>query len=336
MDKREELIRAAKAGERDVITGILDSDSTLIDTADRHGWTMLCHAALAGHTELVRMLIGRGADVRLNQPIHYAGQRGFREICRILVDAGAVDHLVKSKDPEAVAAYRAMYRYDAQGLSELLGKRAELVRDRQVDGSTMLHEASTNGAVEIVELLIRSGVEIDARNGRGQTALERAIIHNQMGAARLLIEQGAACDVMTAVKCGATEKVARLIDSDGSLVAATDANGDTLLRAAMTLGHKEIVALLLDRGASDPKGLGRQFRDGGVFENKRMAGTLFRDVNLAGCVFQNVNLKDSAFHYANLGNVSIEYANIEGLRIFGVEVLPLVEAELARRRGAAS
>jgi hypothetical protein len=34
-----------------------------------------------------------------------------------------------------------------------------------------------------------------------------------------------------------------------------------------------------------------------------------------------------------LGDVSIDYANINGLKIFGVEISPLLEAELARKRG---
>jgi len=325
------LIRAAKAGQSQVMSGILDSDSSLVDTHDQHGWTLLCHAALHGHTELVRLLIERGADVRLNKPIHYAGQRGHREICRLLVDAGAVGHLVDSENEEALAAYRAMYRYDVKGLEDLLAKQPELAQVRQVDGSTLLHEAATNGAVQVLKVLVQAGVGLDAKNDAGQTALERAVSHNQIDAARFLIDSGAFCDILTAVKCGAAQKVARMIDSDASLL-QTKADGHSLLQAAMMLGQKEVVSLLLARGAADPKGLGKQFCDGGVFENDNLAGTLFKNVNLTGSVFQNVNLRNAVFHYLDLGDVSIDYANINGLRIFGVDVGPFVEAELARKR----
>jgi len=333
MDTHEELIRAAKAGQNQVISRILDSDSSLVDTHDQHGWTLLCHAALHGHTELVRLLIERGADVRLNKPIHYAGQRGHKEICRLLVDAGAVDHLVDSNNKEPVAAYRAMYRYDPEELGDLLAKQPELAQIRQVDGSTMLHEAAINGTVQVMKVLVQAGAALDAKNDKGHTALDRAVIHNQIEAARFLIDSGAVCDILTAVKCGAAQKVAQMIDSDPSLLQTRDPDGHSLLQAAMMLGHKEIVRMLLGRGAPDPKGLGRQFCDGRVFENENLAGTLFRDVNLSGAVFQNVNLSNTIFHYLNLGDVSIDYANINGLKIFGVEVAPLVEAELARKRG---
>lgn len=233
-----------------------------------------------------------------------------------------------------MAACRAMYRFDARELEALLAKRPELAQIRQVDGSSMLHEAAINGAVEVMKVLVQAGAALDAKNEKGHTALDRAMIHNQIDAARFLIDRGAACDILTAVKCGAAQHVARLIDSDPSLLQTSDLDGRSPLQSAMMLGHKEIVTLLLARGIEDPKGLGRQFCAGKVFEHANLAGTLFRDVNLSGAVFQNVNLSNAVFHYLNLGDVSIDYANIHGLKIFGVEIAPLVEAELARRRGS--
>lgn len=329
---QDELIKAAKAGASDLVAAMLDSDPSLVDTRDQGGWTALCHAAFGGHIELVQALIGRGADVRLNQPIHYAGQRGHREVCRVLVEAGAIDHLVDAQDAIALSAYRAMYGYDAAKLGQLLREHPRIARVRQNNGSTLLHEAAANGAVEIMRGLMDAGVEIDARNNDGQTALERALGHNQIDAARQLIDRGAACDVFAAASCGAVQRLGQMLDSDPSLANSTDSRGLSVLRTAMMLGQKAVVRLLLERGAADPAGLARQFCDGKVFDNQKLAGTLFRNVNLAGSVFQNVNLRDSTFHYLDLRGVSIDYAGIDGLRIFGVEVAPLVEAELAKRR----
>jgi ankyrin repeat protein len=109
MDTHEQLLRAAKSGDQEVLASLLDAHPSLVDTRDHHGWTLLCHAALNGHTELVRLLLQRGADARLNQPIHYAGQRGHKEICRLLVDAGAVDRLVDSENVDGVAHYQAPF-----------------------------------------------------------------------------------------------------------------------------------------------------------------------------------------------------------------------------------
>jgi len=327
------LMRAAQAGDAQTIANALDNDRSLIDTCDAHGWTMLCHAALNGHTELVRLLIERGADVRLNKPIHYSGQRQHKEICRLLVAAGAVDELLDSPNQNAVLAYRAMYSFDAEKLAKLLRKYPELVTVRQLDGSMMLHEAAINGAVDVLEAILSAGSEIDARNKRGETALDRAVLHEQIDAGRYLIDHGASCDLFTAAACNAVEKVAEAIDADPSLADARDENGLTLLETAMKLGQRDVVGLLLERGAKDPKGLAKPFLDGPALENSNSAGTLFRNVNLRGSVFQNVNLRNAVFHHLDLSDASIDDANISGLKIFGVEIAPLVEAELARKKG---
>jgi ankyrin repeat protein len=331
VDCREELIRAAKQGESGVVAELIDADPSLVNCRDGNGWTPLCHAALNGHTDVVRLLLGRGGDAHLNQPIHYAGQRQHKEICRLLVDAGAVDHLVNPDAPNTVAVVRAVYRYDAEALASLLEKQPDFVRLRQVDGSTMLHAAATNGAIDVVRVLVEAGAELDAANDRGQTPLNRALSHSQTEVGRFLIESGAACDVTTTVQCGAAQRVAQMLETDASLLAAKDPEGRSLLQLAMMFGQKEVVSVLLDRGIDDPKGLGRKFRDGIVFENDSLAGTLFKNVNLRGSVFQDVNLRDSVFYYLDLGNVSIDYANISGLRIFGIEIEPLVQAERARK-----
>jgi ankyrin repeat protein len=332
MDHREALIRAAKSGDAKEIARMLDANPSLVDTADHNGWTLLCHAALGGYVEIVRMLMERGADPKRHRPIHYAGQRGHRDICRMLVAAGAIDDLVDSSDENAIAAYRAAYGYDADRLRELLRAQPKLALVRQVDGATMLHEAATNGATEILKVLHEAGIALDAKNQDGQTALQRAVVHNQMKAARYLVDRGAQCDVVTAVQCGATAKLGEMLGRDGALVHETTADGRTLLQLAMMLGEKRVVKLLLDHGIPDPKDLARQFLAGTVFENARMTGTLFRDINLAGSVFQNVNLRDAMFHYLDLSDASIDYGKIDGLKIYGVEVAPLLEAELERRR----
>ena len=47
---------------------------------------------------------------------------------------------------------------------------------------------------------------------------------------------------------------------------------------------------------------------------------------MAGAVFININLR----------NANIDFATIDGLKIFGVEVQPLIDAELKRRNASPS
>ncbi|GAA1507493.1 DinB family protein [Kribbella lupini] len=70
---------------------------------------------------------------------------------------------------------------------------------------------------------------------------------------------------------------------------------------------------------------------GARFEDVYLTGASFHDVDLSGARFQLVDLSGVTIRGAALVNVEID-AQIENLRINGVDVVPLVEAELDRRQ----
>jgi hypothetical protein len=65
------------------------------------------------------------------------------------------------------------------------------------------------------------------------------------------------------------------------------------------------------------------------FDNANLSGAVFREVDLSGAVFRDVNLSGVRMRGVYLADVDIDGA-IDGLRINGVEVGPLVLAELDR------
>jgi len=76
------------------------------------------------------------------------------------------------------------------------------------------------------------------------------------------------------------------------------------------------------------------------FTSENLAGSRFEDVYLTGATFHDVNLSNARFHLVDLTGVTIRGAalvnvdisgEIENLRVNGVDVVPLVEAELNRR-----
>ncbi len=76
------------------------------------------------------------------------------------------------------------------------------------------------------------------------------------------------------------------------------------------------------------------------FTNENLTGARFEDVYLAGARFHDVDLTNARFHLVDLTGVMIRGAalvnvdmsgEIENLRVNGVDVVPLVEAELNRR-----
>jgi len=69
---------------------------------------------------------------------------------------------------------------------------------------------------------------------------------------------------------------------------------------------------------------------GARFEDVYLTGARFRDVDLSGARFHLVDLTGAVIRGAALVNVDIS-GDIENLRVNGVDVVPLVEAELDRR-----
>jgi hypothetical protein len=77
-----------------------------------------------------------------------------------------------------------------------------------------------------------------------------------------------------------------------------------------------------------------------VFTGENMTGSRFEDVDLTNARFHDVNLTNARFHLVDLTGVMIRGAalmnvdisgEIRSLRVNGVDVVPLVEAELNRR-----
>ena len=66
------------------------------------------------------------------------------------------------------------------------------------------------------------------------------------------------------------------------------------------------------------------------FTGEDLAGSRFEMVDLTGALFHNVDLTGAVIRGALLVNVDIS-GEIQDVRINGVDVVPLVEAELDRR-----
>lgn len=136
----------------------------LVNKRDRDGDTALHWvAAQEGSDEIVRLLIGRGADVEAKDdygltPLHYAVREGNEAAVRLLINRGAD---VNANDDE---------------------------------GMTVLHYAADNIYEALVKLLIDRGANIEARDDGGRTSLYLAAFPRDKTTAQLLIAAGADLD----------------------------------------------------------------------------------------------------------------------------------------------
>ena len=182
---------AASRGQSEVAQLLLDFGADVQGPSETDQWTPVVFAAYRGHFAVTEVLIKNGAGVTAEHgnPIHYAGQRKHKDICRLLVEHGAIDPLVDSDDSDVLHLFRAAYSYDADSVREILTRRPELVKCKDRDGRTALHEACTNGDNRTVRELLRFGSDVTAEDQNGETPADRAAAHRQRAVLKLLQKQ---------------------------------------------------------------------------------------------------------------------------------------------------
>jgi ankyrin repeat protein len=150
---------------------------------------------------------------------------------------------------------------DAAAVRQMLAADPDLVRSADEELRTPLHFAAESGSVEMVEVLLEAGADVNAQTRGGETPLHRAL----WGDDHELIEALLAADpdltiensygrtplLRVARETGDVEMAARLLDA-GAEIGAVDRFGASSLDLAAWRGNEPLVDLLLDRGATFP------------------------------------------------------------------------------------
>ena len=81
----------------------------------------------------------------------------------------------KPVDPKLKAMITAARNQDLRRLRKLVAANPALVKGQDAGGSTLMHHAAAFGTREVLELLLKAGADVNARNGRGATPLHWAV-----------------------------------------------------------------------------------------------------------------------------------------------------------------
>jgi ankyrin repeat protein len=121
----------------------------------------------------VQDLIKRGADVDAKRndggtPLHWASERNYIEIAKLLIKAGA--------DLEAKTdwGWTPLHWANSVAIADLLIEAGADVNAKKVDGWTPLHLASGNNHIEIAKFLLERGADVNAKDNGGRTPLDWA------------------------------------------------------------------------------------------------------------------------------------------------------------------
>ncbi|XP_071099298.1 ankyrin homolog [Haliotis cracherodii] len=222
------VMRAAAAGHRDVVE-LLVSKGADLSVMNRAGCNILHVACWRGQVEVVKYVLSQGM-VKINcrgwkkmTPVMMTAHTGRREVMKLLVGEGADVSLVDSKGDNILhlACWRGkmevvkyvlsqgLVNIDARGwMKQTAVMRAAWNRHREVmkllvskgadltlvdsKGENILHLACRRGYVEVVKYVLSLNmVDINVRNYRGHTATMMAVFRKHRNVHDLLVSPGA-------------------------------------------------------------------------------------------------------------------------------------------------
>ena len=244
--ERHPLVDAARDGRQDDVKSLLTS-GTPPDVGNNRIGTPLYWAAEHGHREIAQLLIDAGADVNATTfngrtPLHVAATRPVAELL-----------IVQRANIEAM---------DAQGNTPLMAQieSAEMASLLLINGASPLNMNSTGvmalhlatGNPSLTKDLLDRGAPLNAREGRGRTALHFAIEKSNLPTIEILLMQGADLSIedganrtpmQLAIELEHTEAIITLIEIGEDLSSAMEL-GVSLRRYAKEKGRTDLLNTL--------------------------------------------------------------------------------------------
>lgn len=223
---------AADAGDRARVAAILAADRAAADLPgdDQYKSRPLHLAAGKGYLEVVRMLLDAGAavdgfDSDQSRPLDVAAQGGHPKVVALLLERGAdVNRRDRNGNcPMSFAAGRGRVEVVRQLLAA--GADANYVSRA---GVTLLHQACSADSPELVKLLLEHGADANAQTTNGDTPLLFAVRHGRPNALAV---------------------VSALVNSGAAANQAQTQTGRTALHLAVIGGQAELARRLLEAGA---------------------------------------------------------------------------------------
>jgi len=265
----QDIIAAAAGGDLDRVRELLSADPGAVSATDDRQCTALHFAVHAGQAELATLLLDKGADlegrdVDGDTPLHWAACTDHAAMIDLLLDRGAqIDALNHDRvTPVLYATQRLKYA----NVEKLAARGADLEIPNDYGRTPLIWTARERGDLEMARLLLRLGVDVDAADRFGATALELAAWRGFGTLVGMLLDAGARTDVhpgmdrellFMAASMG-LDRLYETVIASGASVDVTPRGYVFPLHVAASGGSALIVRDLLDRGAEpdvvDPYG----------------------------------------------------------------------------------
>jgi ankyrin repeat protein len=240
--KIKELLKAALTGDFKTVRSFIEDQGVGVNSADSNDRTALHCAASKGHDSVVEYLLSKEATL---------------------------DCETTSRSDGGITPLYSAVQYEHVSTATILLKEGAKT-DTVVNGNTMLQVAAKINNLDMINLLLNHGVNINDNRGKdGTTALHTALLEGKNENANFLLEKGA--DYKQCAEKGytplnfaarkdhkGTEMLLKHIEERGGkeelqkYVNLSADNGHTALHIAASREDYEAVRVLLEHGA-DPR-----------------------------------------------------------------------------------
>ncbi|CDS37799.1 ankyrin domain repeat containing protein [Echinococcus multilocularis] len=224
--KESALTLASYKGHAEMVKFLLDAGASHEHRTDEMH-TALMEAAMEGHVEVARLLLDHGANVNIPQdsfesPLTLAACGGHTELVHLLI--GYEADIEEVNDEGYTPLMEAAREGHEDTVAVLLAAGADVNAKTEETQETALTLAACGGFVEICEMLLKAGADIEVGSNGCSTALMEAAQEGHLELVRRLLHQGANLHAMTT-------------------------SGDTALHYAAENGHLKVCKELINWGA---------------------------------------------------------------------------------------
>jgi ankyrin repeat protein len=267
------LFEACALGDLPKVKALLTKDRRLVNA--QFWYQFPIHMAVrAGHAEIVKLLLARGADPGQSRFTYNSWdklllcvrERGHHQVESLLQRAMQKRF---SYAPDFDVLREAIIARDWRRIGTLLRRRPSLARTSDALGNNALHWSIITRQLGLIKRFVELGTPIDAQRADGQTPVLLAVngatdywyratrgrshpsLRNAAVMVGALLAHGARYTISVAAAVGDQERVEQLLRKDIGLARRLDSARVSPLSYAAREGHLHIVRLLLEHGA-DP------------------------------------------------------------------------------------
>lgn len=255
--------QAVRNGDIQKVTEYLNEMQFPFNCIEQNGWTLLHHAAHCGNLDIIRLLVAKGHDIHARDTTcgrlaaHIAAREGHTETVEYFLNKGvSVDETDKVG---WTMLHYATWKSSSQTVRLLIKNGARVnIKDKCL-GKTPLHVGSEEGHVEVIEILLDFGADIDDCDDNCRTAINIAAYQGCIETVRFLFDRNANVEIGETVFGAKPLHVAAFRDSVDVLEFFLDQGADiqsvssqfslTPLHFAAMNGSLNSTRLLVARGA---------------------------------------------------------------------------------------